>query len=132
MEGVNLLAVVVAAVANMAVAALWYSPVLFGKPWLADVGASEEALRAAAGRGYVLAGIGSLVASFTLASSLSAFGMDGLVDGLLLGLEYGIGITAMYMLSIMAFEARSLRLIAIDAGFVVIGLAVVGSVLGVM
>ncbi len=132
MDGVSLLAVVVAAAANMAVAALWYSPVLFGKPWLADVGASEEALRAAAGRGYVLAGIGSLVASFTLASSLSAFGMDGLGDGLLLGLEYGIGITAMYVLSIMAFEARSLRLIAIDAGFVVVGLAVVGSVLGVM
>ncbi len=130
--GVSLIGVLVAAVANMVVAALWYSPPLFGKAWLADVGASPEALRRAAGRGYVLAGLASLVAAFTLASSLSAFGMDGAGAGALLGLEYGIGIAAMYVLAIMAFEARTLRLIAIDIGFVVVGLATVGAVLGLL
>lgn len=129
-EDVSMIGVLVAAVANMVVAAIWYSPVLFGKAWMATVGQSEDSLRSAAGRGYALAGIASLVAAFTLASSLSAFGLSGVVPGLMLGLEYGVGLVAMYVLSIMAFEARSLRLVAIDTGYVVIGLAVVGGVLG--
>jgi len=129
-EGVNVVGVLVAAVVNMVVAAVWYSPVLFARGWMSAVGQSEETLRAAAGRGYALAGLASLMAAFTLASSLSAFGLSGFMDGMLLGLEYGVGIVAMYILSIMAFEARPLRLIAIDVGYAVVALAAMGGVLG--
>jgi hypothetical protein len=131
-EGVNLIGVVIAAVVNMVVAALWYSPLLFGKTWMGSVGQSAATLQSAAPRGYALAGIASLVAAFTLASSLAGFQMDGFVEGMLLGLEYGVGIVAMYILSIMAFEARPLRLILVDVGYAVIALAAVGGVLGAM
>lgn len=131
-QGVSLVGVGVAAVLNMIVAALWYSPILFGRAWMSAVGQSEETLRAAAGRGYLLAGIASLMAAFTLASSLAAFELSGFVPGVSLGLEYGIGLVAMYVLSIMAFEARPMRLIGIDVGYAVVALAAMGGVLGVL
>jgi hypothetical protein len=41
-EGINYLAVIVAAVAAFALGGLWYSPVLFGKTWMAASGVTEE------------------------------------------------------------------------------------------
>lgn len=35
---VNLLAVLVSAIATMVVGFLWYSPVLFAKPWMREMG----------------------------------------------------------------------------------------------
>ena len=61
----NLLAVLVAAVSTMLVGFLWYSPVLFAKPWMKEMGydpndkAQTEAMQKSAGLAYA----GSLAAS---------------------------------------------------------------------
>jgi len=54
--GVNLLAVLVAAVATMIVGFLWYSPLLFAKPWMTLMGydpndkTKQEEMRKGAGK----------------------------------------------------------------------------------
>lgn len=57
---INYLAVLVAAVLNMAIGALWYSPVLFAKPWMKAIGKSMKDM-GKPGPGYALTTLGSLV-----------------------------------------------------------------------
>ena len=60
--GVKLVYVVLAAVATMAVGFLWYSPLLFAKPWMSAMGydpndkAGLEEMRKGAGKLYGAAG----------------------------------------------------------------------------
>ena len=44
---VNYLAVLVAAIVNMVVGALWYSPLLFGKAWMKLTGFNKKQLKKA-------------------------------------------------------------------------------------
>jgi hypothetical protein len=64
---INYLAVLVAAIINMIVGALWYSPALFATQWSKLVGRKVEDMRKEAGPGYAVAGLGALVQSFILA-----------------------------------------------------------------
>ncbi|MBI2935798.1 MAG: DUF1761 domain-containing protein, partial [Chloroflexi bacterium] len=42
---INYLAVIVGVVLNMVAGALWYSPLLFARPWMKEVGMTEEDIR---------------------------------------------------------------------------------------
>jgi len=53
--------VVVAAVVNMGVGALWYSPMGFGKSWSKLIGKKMEDMRKNAGPGYSITTIGASV-----------------------------------------------------------------------
>ena len=64
---VNLLAVLVCGVAAMAVGFLWYSPLLFAKPWVKEMGydmndkAKTDEMRKTAGPAYSASFVGSLL-----------------------------------------------------------------------
>ncbi|HLB86631.1 MAG TPA: DUF1761 domain-containing protein, partial [Terriglobales bacterium] len=70
--GVNLWSVLVAAIATMVVGFLWYSPLLFARPWTVAMGydpddrAKLEEMRKGAGKSYAIAFVASLVAAFVL------------------------------------------------------------------
>jgi uncharacterized SAM-binding protein YcdF (DUF218 family) len=57
---VNLWSVLVAAIATMVVGFLWYSPLLFARPWMVAMGydpedkAKAEELRKGAGKSYAI------------------------------------------------------------------------------
>jgi len=63
---VNLVHVVIAAIASMVVGALWYSPALFGKPWSAFMGYSPKSLKDAQAKMGPLYGL-SFVAALLMA-----------------------------------------------------------------
>src|SRR6266851_4251343 len=69
---INLLAVLVAAISTMAVGFLWYSPLLFAKPWMREMGydpndkARMEEMKKSAGPAYG----GSFVATLQLTGVL--------------------------------------------------------------
>jgi Protein of unknown function (DUF1761) len=57
LQWVHILPVVVSAAAVFGIGALWYSPVLFGKQWVAAHGLTDEkiqSMRASAGRAYAV------------------------------------------------------------------------------
>ena len=73
---VNYLAVIAAIAVNMIVGAVWYSPLLFARPWMAANGFTEEQIKAqgSATRGYIVSVIASVVIAFAIALFAQAAG----------------------------------------------------------
>ena len=70
---INLLAVLVAAISTMIVGFLWYSPLLFAKPWMREMGydsddkAKIQQMQKSAGPAYAGSFVASLISAFVLA-----------------------------------------------------------------
>lgn len=126
---IRYLAVVVAAVSNFVLGGLWYSPVLFGRPWMAASGMTEEKAREGnMARTFGLAFVLELMAAFVLALFI---GPDaGLHFGLMAGFHVGLfwvggGLGVVYL-----FEQRPLKLWLVNAGYMTVAFSVMGAILG--
>lgn len=69
---INLLAVLVSALLFFMLGALWYSPVMFAKPWIKGMGWSDEKVNAMKEHGpgskpFIISGIGTLVMAYVTA-----------------------------------------------------------------
>jgi len=125
---VNWLAVLVAALVPMALGALWYS-VLFARPWMRAVGRNAEDMTGAA-PGYFLSAVAAIVTSYTLARVVRWAEVDDLGNGLLVGLLLWIGFVATIIAVQTYFGGRSRTLWAIDAGYWLVSLLVMGAIHG--
>lgn len=126
----NYLAVLAAAVSAFVIGGVWYSPILFGKMWLKETGLSDEMLRK---RSMALVFGSSFVLSLVIAFNLAAFlaGPPNLAWGMTAGALAGIGWVATAMGVTYLFEARSLRLYLINAGYHAVTFVIMGGILGV-
>ena len=133
MEGsVNLLAVVIAALAYYAGGALWYSPLLFGKPWMALVGLTEAKIREArksAWKSYASA----LVAAFIISYGLARIEMYMNVANFSGGIHTGFWSWLCFVITTAAtnnaFAGRPVKLLFIDSGYHLYGFLVMGVIL---
>src|SRR2546421_12385130 len=86
---VNILAVLVAALATFVLGAVWYSPVLFAKQWMQAHGYTPEQLEAMKRRGvapaYAVSALGYLGMAYAPALLASYTQAAGFVAGLWLG-----------------------------------------------
>lgn len=129
---VNVLAVLVAAVLNMVAGALWYSPLLFARQWVALSGVSEERMREVAGiRAYGLLFAASLVMAFVLAQIVIATQSKTIFDGLQAGFLVWLGFVATTSGANYLFEGRPRRLFAINTGYALVALMLMGALLAV-
>lgn len=126
------LAVLVAAMVYFVLGGLWYSPVMFAKPWMALVGTSEEAIRQKGGvaTAYLVAIVCSLIIAFVLAIFVEQQPSATLFSGAQTGLLAGLGLVAMTAFTTSTFEGRPLKLFLIDAGYNVVGFVLAGAILG--
>ncbi len=125
----NWLALIVAAVVNMAIGAGWYG--FFAEPWMEGNGFTREQIEADGDNTpYIFAVANSLVMPFVLSNVMNWAGVSGLVNGLLLGLLMWVGFTALTFASNHAFESRSFKMWGINAGMYMVGLMVIGAILG--
>ena len=131
----NYLAVVVTAVAGFLLGWLWYSPVLFVKPWMVEMKLSEESMKAAAQKGMA-----KLFATGFLYTLLSTFGLAVLIKahesphwmlGAEFGLFTGIFVVGMRTLNAGLWEQRSVKLQAINIGHEVALFTLQGAILSV-
>jgi hypothetical protein len=129
---INIVAVVIATVAGMAIGFAWFSPVLFGNSWLRLVGLSEED----AGEAARPAILGSIVATIVLVVILSIFidiaQADNFATGALIGFLAWVGFVATTSGVNFLFSRRPLKLWLIEAGDHLVGLVVAGAIIGVM
>lgn len=128
MPPVNYLAILVAAVANMIVGAVWYSPVLFGRAWMAEIGKRQEDLGSPV-RGYVGAFVAAFVAGYALARFLGFAKPDTIAWGVALAALAWIGFVATTSGVDYLFTGRSGRLYLINMGNHLVALAVMGAIL---
>ena len=128
----NYLAIVAAVAVNMVAGALWYSPLLFARPWMAANGFTEEQIKAqgSATRGYVVSVIASIVIAFAIALFAQAAGAVTAVDGLLLGLVAGVGFVMTTSAANYVFEDRPLKLYLINSGYPVVSFTLIGLLVG--
>lgn len=143
---INYIAVFGAAVASMALGALWYGP-LFGKPWVALMGWTPEEIETAKARGkrsYVLAALGSLIMAYVLAHSLVFASSYLMLDtsyvngsrtsaainaGLMVGFWNWLGFIAPVTLGTVLWEGKSRKLWLLNNAYHLLSLLVMGVIL---
>ncbi len=127
---INWLAVIVATLSAFVLGALWYSPALFGKVWMAAAGLSEEQVQQGnMGKIFGVAFILELVMAVNLAFFLndpSTTAGYGAAAGFAAGFGWvlmGIGVVSM-------FEQRSWKYILVNGGYMTVSLTLMGMILG--
>ena len=126
---INHLAVIVAALSDFVVGALWYSPLLFATAWMKVNNLTAEDLK----KGnpavtYTVVLVLSLIISYNLAFFLGNPETDttwGLTAGFLAGVW-----AAAAMAIVALFEKRSVKYMLINGGYVLIAFTVKGLILG--
>ncbi len=134
---VNLLAVLVAAISTMVVGFVWYSPILFAKPWMREMGydlndkAKTQEMQKSAGPAYFGSFVASLVSAFVLALFLHWMRAQGLHTGLMVGFHVWLGFVATVQLTGVLFMKQSMKLFAINTGYQLVCYLAMGAIIGV-
>lgn len=127
---INHWAVLVCAALNLALGALWYSPMMFYKAWKTANNLTDEQLKTVnPAVTYTLAFIFSLIISYNMAFFLG----DAQTDwqwGATAGFLAGFGFSALIFTIIALFELRSWQYILINGGFITVYFTLVGLIIG--
>lgn len=140
---INLLAIFVASIAGFACGALWYSPFLFGKAWIAAGGHCDSTAKCDTNKTcdtdkkccvpckrYVIAFVLSFIAAFIFDIFLGPNPTVG--ASVLAGFVTGVGWIATSLGTNYLWSSHSLKLFLIDSGHHVVKFMIFGLVLGLM
>ena len=133
--GVNLVAVLLAAAATMAVGFLWYSPLLFARPWMSLMGyapddkAQQDEMRKGAGKLYGMSFLASLVAAFVLARIVHITSIHTVLHGMRTGAAVWLGFVTTVQLTDKLFTKRPTKLYLINTGYQLACYMAMGAVL---
>lgn len=129
MNGINVGAVIAAAVSAFVLGGAWYSPLLFGGAWQRATGQSEAVLKSGSpARIFGGALVLSLIAAFVFALFLGP--NPGLGFALGAGASAGLCWVAASVGINYLFERRSLALFLINGGYFTLQFTLYGLVLG--
>ena len=126
----NYLAILTATVSTFVLGGLWYSPALFGKAWMQEMGFTAESCKAQGNVGIIM-GV-SFVLGLIMAFNLAAFIGPKATPafGLFAGAAAGFGWVALSFGVTYLFERKSLRLFLINAGYHGVAFTLMGAILG--
>jgi uncharacterized membrane protein len=134
---VNLWSVLVAAIATMVVGFLWYSPMLFARPWTVAMGydpddkAKMDAMRKSAGKSYAISFVASLVSAFVLAKIIHIATVNTALYGMKVGFAIWLGFVTTVQLTAKLFGNQSTTLYLINTGFQLACYLAMGAILAV-
>ena len=128
---INHWAVLVCAVTNLLVGALWYSPLLFYKAWMKENNLDDAAVKQKFNplKMYGLSFVFSIIISYNLAFFLG----DDKTDaswGAIAGFLAGFGFSALIFTVVALFEQRSWKYILINGGFITVYFTIIGFIIG--
>ena len=132
---VNLLAVLVAAISTMVVGFIWYSPILFAKPWMREMGYDPDdkvkikEMQKSAGPSYFGSFVASLISAFVLALFFHWLQVRSLHNGLLTSFHVWLGFVATVQFTDALFQKKSMKLFAINTGFQLVSFIAMGAIL---
>jgi hypothetical protein len=134
--GVKLWAVALAAVATMVVGFLWYSPLLFARPWMVAMGYDPDdktriaEMQKSAGPMYGISLLASLLSAFVLAKILVGLTIYSALYGMKIGLAVWLAFVATVQLTDKMFGQRPMKLFLINTGYQLVCYLVMGAILG--
>jgi surface polysaccharide O-acyltransferase-like enzyme len=135
--GINLWAVLTAAISTMVVGFLWYSPILFAKPWTVLMGydpadkAKMDEMRKGAGKMYALAFIASLLAAAVLEKIIRISTVTSPLYGIKIGLAVWLGFVTTVQLTDGIFSKKPPKLYLINTCYQLVCFVVMGAILAV-
>jgi hypothetical protein len=132
---INYPAVVASAAAYWVLGALWYSPLLFARPFVALKGYTPEQVAAMQAQGHAgeigAAFLTSLVLAYVLAHFVKFTGAETAASGALTGFWLWLGFVVTTNLETVIFESRPVGLYLINNGYHLVGLLGMGALLAV-
>lgn len=134
-QGVNYLAVLVAAIAAMIVGFVWYSGALFGKAWARARGidmndpAVREKMRKRSGRMYGTTFLATLIRAAILGAFIAALQAYSIRTALSVAFWLWLGFLATVQLTDAIFGGKPRRVLWIDTSYQLITMLVMASIL---
>jgi Protein of unknown function (DUF1761) len=128
-HGLNLWAVLVAAISAFVLGGLWYAPFLFGGVWKKANGFGAGEPPAAGTKVFVISFVLSLVMALNLAMFLND-STTNLAWGAKAGFLAGFGWVTMGIGIVSLFERRPWSYVVVNGGYLTVALVVMGAILG--
>jgi uncharacterized SAM-binding protein YcdF (DUF218 family) len=135
--GINLWSVLVAAIATMGVGFLWYSPLLFARPWMVLMGYDPEdkaklsEMQKGAGKMYALSFVASLVSALVLAKIIAITTVSSALYGMKVGFAVWLGFVTTVQLTSVLFAKQPVKLYLINTGYQLVCYLAMGAILAV-
>lgn len=126
---INYWAVLISALATFVIGSVWYSPLLFAKAWMKELGFTKEGM--SNGNMAKIFGI-SFLLMLIIAFNLAAFiGPESDMQfGFTAGALAGIGWVATAMGVNYLYERKSFRFWLINAGYMAVSFTIMGGIIG--
>jgi hypothetical protein len=127
----NWIAILVAAIASFLFEALWYS--IFMKEWLLGIGRTMEWLSSSGMNPsiqYAVAILCAVIVAAVLSICIQVSGEQTVIRGILCAATIWFGFIATNLATEYIFEVRTLQIYAINAGFSLINLVLMGAIVG--
>lgn len=109
--------------------ALWYSPLLFARPWAAIVGRQMGEKPKGVAHGMIASFFGDILLAFVLAHIILWSGAATFATGAFVGLIAWIGFVVAPLYPQRIYEGRPFAYFAINAGYWLIGFVLAGGIL---
>jgi hypothetical protein len=120
---------IVAVLVKVIVGALWYSPLLFLKPWQRLSGISDEQMKGGMAKGMITWIVGAVIMTFVLAHAVHYAGANTIALGAAVGFLNWLGFILVVQLDDWAAAKRPTQLLAINAGSNLVALVIMGAIL---
>jgi len=138
-QSINLIPVIAAAVINMAIGMLWYSPFVLGKLWIKSMGqpgvqegkTTEESRQGANPLIYVFNTIASLVFAYVLAHIMKFASISSFADGIIIGFWVWLGFVVTTVLPGYLYERRPKILYFIFILYQLVAICLMGGLLAI-
>lgn len=128
----NQLMVFLAAAAGMVLGFLWYSPLMFGKPWMRLMGLTKNSTEKAKnkmGKLYLLSFIATILTSYMLAILIKTIPALTLLEGVQLAAMIWLGFIAPIQFTEVVFGGKPFTLYLINTGYQLASMLVMGGIL---
>ncbi len=132
MEGaINWLAVAVATVGAMVAGFVWYSPPLFVKPWMRELGKTPEQM-GNPGKAMLTAVVMHMVTAICMALIFRAVNVEGVPDAIATATVLWAGFSGATQFATDRFQGASVKLSLIVGGHALLTFWVIGAILVLM
>jgi hypothetical protein len=131
MMDVNWLAIILCGVAYMILGSLWYSPLLFSKPWqkLSGVKMGGSSKQGGLMQMMAISFVASLVMAYVMSVIFKAINPATVMDGMIGGFWIWLGFVASTTVINGVYLKKPYQLMAIEAGFFLVDLLAFGAIL---
>lgn len=132
---INSWAVLAAAIVNMVVGMIWYSPSVFGKVWMSCMGLTpqrmEELKKRGMGKIYVASFVTALLMSYVLAHFVKIWAVEDIGGAFQLAFWSWLGFVATVSLGSVLWEGKSLKLYFLNVSYQLVSIFVMAVILAI-